>query len=134
MIDDETIHGHCERTAPETLYHYTCPHWAPTIRAEGTLRPNVWDPTGIPLLWLTDLAVPYRDALGLTSQSLDCDRLAFRFAVKGCAHIVWWPTWRRVALAQGAVSPTFVESLEGAPGAAPVHWWVTRWPVEVVPS
>jgi hypothetical protein len=101
------------------LFHFTCSHGAEAIEREHRLRPNrhPWLPE--PLLWLTDLVdPPNRDSLGLTSHTLRCDRMAYRFAVDTTAER--WGTYaHRIGL------PRITrDELEGAPGALPGHWWV----------
>jgi hypothetical protein len=64
------------------LYHYCCSHSLEGIRKDGFLRPWRQVALGdVPLVWLTDLEVPDRKALGLTSDLLDCDRLEHRVVV-----------------------------------------------------
>lgn len=106
-----------------TLYHYTCEHAALDIGERGTLRPHLG------LIWLTDLDVPMRDALGLTSNTLACDRTAFRYRVLDDTPCMWWIGWSR--LRQESWRP-WVAELEAAPGVRPVHWWVSTAPVPVV--
>lgn len=112
---------------PTHLYHYACAHAAPQIRRSGVVRPNPM--AALQLAWFTDLAVPDRDKLGLTSMMLACDRTEFRFLVAADDdRIVPWPVWCRV---QG-VGRRARERYEASPGAAPLHWWVAAEPVEVV--
>jgi hypothetical protein len=77
------------------LYHYTCRDMARRILADGVIRP--WPimpdegprgeaiPTGLPddtaVVWLTTIDRPDRQALGLTSHVLNCDRTEVRFTV-----------------------------------------------------
>lgn len=106
------------------LYHYTCRHSLAGIRADGLLRVNrqpVLD--GLELVWLTDLETPDRAALGLTSRVLQCDRTEHR--VKVDAGAVHWPVFAR------QLPATQRRSLELAPGALPMHWYVSEQPVFV---
>lgn len=105
------------------LYHYTCEHRARLIREDGSVRPG-WQlgaPPEIPwarFAWFTDMAVPARDALGLTSEILTCDRTEYRFeAAYVPPELVPW-----VSVRQGF---RWAEYLESAPGARPAHWWVS---------
>lgn len=65
----------------ERYYHYCCQHSANKIGARGFLQPNAADLFGVGLVWLTDQAVPNREALGLTSHTLKCDRLEYQYLV-----------------------------------------------------
>ncbi|MGH9252915.1 MAG: hypothetical protein ACRD0W_25905 [Acidimicrobiales bacterium] len=100
-----------------TLYHYTCDHGAARIGDSGILQPHLG------LVWLTDLDVPMREALGLTSHILNCDRIVHRYRVTDTASCQRWLTYlgRRWQL-----------DLELADGARPAHWWVSEQPVPVV--
>ena len=115
---------------PARLWHYTCSHSADGIRADRELRPHpqVWLPE--PLVWLTDLDDAWREALGLTSHTLRCDRTEHRFQVLDTAGVVWWPTYARTIRLAGAVR----QGYDQAPGAQPVHWWVSTEPVPVRPA
>lgn len=75
--------------AESLLYHYTCGHAVPLIRAAGHLIRTTEQPWFRPeslrripaggrwlpgVLWFTDLDVPHRYGLGLTMDTLRCDR------------------------------------------------------------
>lgn len=102
------------------LYHYTCVHSANCIRAEGELHGNEhpWMPDAGPIVWLTDMEVPHREGLGLTSRLLRCDRTAHRFVVDTDRAEHWPVAARRPELAVARCS------LEEAAGVMPMHWWV----------
>lgn len=104
------------------LYHYTCFHGNAAIIGDlGEIKPG---PDG--LVWLTDMRVPIRDALGLTSRYITCDRMAYRWQVEIVPEIAWWPRWLRQA------SPEWKKwgrMLEMADGARPAHWYVAEIPV-----
>ena len=105
-------------------YHYTCDHGAQGIRRDGLIKtnPHPWLP--IPLAWFTDLDAPIRDALGLTSQILTCDRTEHRF--EASPHgLLWWPIYAR------ELSAEIRWGLESAPGALPMHWWISDRDVPV---
>lgn len=104
-----------------TLFHYTCrDHGLPGIREAGELRPNEGAPFA--LVWLTDMAVPDRDALGLTSNWLHCDRMDVRITVPDHPAITPWWRWRR---ANPDLWP-WTAALEAAFGARPAHWFVSE--------
>lgn len=119
------------------LYHYTCAHRAPLVRADGVVIPGHHqkrDPgysSGIRAIpwaafaWLTDLEVPAREPLGLTMDLLRCDRTEFRFRAVEGAVLVPWVSVRRMY-------PWSVY-LEQA-GARPAHWYVSPDPVPVIES
>jgi hypothetical protein len=128
---------------PAVLYHYTCSHAAYLIRRHKTLYPgrylgvnkkklakysaqelSVMD--GVrSFVWMTDLAPPApRGPLGLTSQSLACDRTQFVFEVEpDWDHARWWMYVRRE-------HPDLL-ALECEPDAMPVHWFVSEEPVPI---
>ena len=105
------------------LFHFTCDHGEMGILASGGLiKPNEF--TG--LIWLTDMPRANPDALGLTRDWIKCDRTQHRFTVTDVDRVIWWPEFRR------ALSPAaraWGETLEMAPNARPVHWYVTTEPV-----
>jgi hypothetical protein len=99
------------------LYHYTCDHGADGIRRDGLIRPHPSLALDVELVWLTDLDAPYREALGLTSHLLSCDRTAHRFEV-ATEGALWWPRYART------LPPGTRCALESSYGAMPAHWWV----------
>lgn len=108
------------------LYHYTCSHSVPGIERDGVLKGRPWPfwPQAGPLVHLTDLDWPDRDALGLTSHTLGCDRTEYRVTVD--AEAEHWPVFARTL-------PRAVRfALEDGPGRRPMHWYVGTMPVEVL--
>lgn len=105
------------------LYHYTCSHALPGIMKDRVVWPN--PVTG--WAWFTDLEVPVREGLGLTSDVLDCDRTEHRFKVLGGGPVPYVSIRR-------TLPPLMREGLESSPGALLMHWWVSPEPVRVVPS
>lgn len=75
-----------------TLYHYTTRRLARKITNRGFLKPNpVWTAvTGYPLVWLTDMADPDVEGLGLTRHYIKEDRTAVRYIVQRYENIVPW--------------------------------------------
>lgn len=102
-----------------TLFHYTCEHGYRSM-GDGIVTLRVKGASG--LIWATDLDVPFRDALGLTSNILNCDRTQHRYLIADAERFRPWheyahdkPSW-------------FRDPLEQAPGAMPMHWWVSERP------
>lgn len=111
---------------PEVLYHYTCSHGMTGIRRARKVLPNpVHTLAGAHVAWLTDLAEPDRAGLGLTSQMLTCDRLAYRVTVRpyGAVH---WPIWAR----EHRVDREYRNVLESF--GWPMHWWISEQPLAVI--
>ena len=113
------------------LYHYTCGHAASLIRVAGWVVPHrqIQFPDKPELIWLTDLDVPEREGLGLTSYSLHCDRTEHRVTVSAFAHDVW--PWTAYARERG-LSRAYRSVVEDCPGVMPMHWWVATVPLPVV--
>ena len=118
-----------------SLWHYTCRHSFDRIGHAGVLLPVrvLADPARLAglshdwnrdLIWLTDLDFPMRDALCLSSVT-GCDRTTHRYRVVDESTAHPWLRFRRGLPAES-------RDLELAPGAMPMHWWVSREPVSVV--
>src|SRR5947209_2997091 len=106
------------------LYHFTCAHGAKAIGKRGHLRPNPNAFFGVPaVVWLTDQAQPQRDAVGLTSVTLPCDRLAYRYRTEN-GPAVRWDDWKRTH-----VPTRTIEVLESYAEDGPRHWWVSERPL-----
>jgi hypothetical protein len=100
------------------FYHYTCADGVAGIHRDGIIRPNAHPLLCEELVWLTDMEVPVRAALGLTSHTLTCDRTEYRVTVR-TNQAVWWPIYAR------RVDPAVRREFEFALGAMPAHWWVS---------
>lgn len=115
--------------SPAVLYHYTCCHSVPGIlRAGMVLYPHEHPllPELGPVVWLTDLeALTNVRAVGLTSETIGCDRTEFRFAATATdiAGLSWWPRVR------GRCRPRVVDDLEAF--GWPERWWIATEPVTV---
>lgn len=109
------------------LYHYTCSHGRDAIGEMGVLIPNRHPFLKRSFVWLTDMEVPDRDALGLTSTILSCDRLEYSYEVIEESIKQCMPFSRFKKL-----SNTVVEDL--ARYAQPSHWWVSTRPITAVLS
>lgn len=104
------------------LYHYCCAHSAPKIQDDGVLKPNGFL---LRAVWATDLERPDRDALGLTSNFIQCDRTEYRVVVDGRHFTHWFK-------ARADVSPAIRDGLELAPGVTPGNWYVSFEDVPVM--
>lgn len=123
------------------LWHYTCEHSHLLLGRTGVLLPGCMLtgatdvradrvlPFQTSLVWLTDLALPNRDALGLSMLYLTCDRTAHRYRVEDVTDVVAWVDVRRSMVLRGMTDA--VESLEDVPGVQPRHWFVSTQPVPV---
>lgn len=101
------------------LYHYTCRHSEPGIRKDGVLKPHG---VLVVAVWATDLEVPDREALGLTSNFVACDRTEHRIEVDSEHFTHWFKARRNIA-------PQIRDGLELSPGAQPGNWYVSFEPV-----
>lgn len=109
-----------------TLYHFTCRHVSPLIGRRGVLTPKPQPLLGgWPLIWLTDLDVADRDALGLSSNMISCDRTEVRYVVDDPDSCLPWDVWAegRHVLRSRRSALTF--------GCQPAHWWVSEHPLKV---
>lgn len=128
-----------------TLYHYTCAHSHTLLGKVGTLLPGLAlmgpDPrhehrhVDLPfqssLIWATDLRYPNREALGLTSYLLACDRTTHRYRLlhDDDTGMVPWLEVRRQMFTRGLGATVY--ELEEPTGVRPRHWWVSSRPVAV---
>ena len=69
---------------------------------------------------------PDRNALGLTSEILHCDRTSHRYRVVEDEACIWWPEYA------SRLHRSTRKQIENADGARPKHWWVAPGPVRVV--
>lgn len=107
------------------LWHYTCRHGADGISESGGVLLPMPQPFlgGRPLVWVTSHPEASRDALGLTSRFIVCDRMETLWRVDD-PHDCWpWITW---VAARGA-DPRTVAALEV--GRRPSYWWVSEVPL-----
>jgi hypothetical protein len=126
---DELVPCPCSEAGHEpgmTLYHFTCSHGFRALGRRGILLPAAQlTPKRLPpwgsLVWLTDMAVPMREALGLSMVWSACDRAAYRYRVTDPSNVRPWYL----------VAPWWREALERSPGARPMHWFVSADPVPV---
>lgn len=117
------------------LWHFTCDHGHRAIGTRGLLKPNphVLMPVLGAVVWLTQDGRPDRDDVGLTSTTLKCDRMAYRYRVAGIpmtgrdvGAVLPWATVR------DRVDPIVAADLERY--ADPSTWWLATVPVEAVLS
>lgn len=115
------------------LWHYTCDHGRDKIGDIGFVRPGflIARPGTLPPVhsqwaWFTDLAVPDAAGLGLTMNTIRCDRTVHRYRVLDPTVSVIRP-WVDV---RRSVTSEIRKGLERDPdGVLPEHWWVCRFPV-----
>ncbi len=110
------------------IWHYTCDHSAALIRRSGIVVPHPQPLLGHALSWWSDLGPEHRYEVGLTSETLDCDRMAYRFAPIDMGVLTWWPDAARTL----GVSHATRDELED--DRLPAHWWVSLLPVAVTVS
>jgi hypothetical protein len=119
-----------------TLYHYTCSHGHAALgeghafvksiaQLKGPMGVRYW--TG-EFAWFTDMATPERDALGLTSRVLTCDRTRHRYRITDDRSVFRWLH----PMIRSGLDREWIDELESAPGARPRHWFVAVRPVPVV--
>lgn len=105
-----------------TLFHYTCSHGRRGIGMRGFLKPMPQPVlNGVELVWLTDQTEPNRCGLGLTSITLNCDRLEFRYVVQSNDTVRPWLSWMAE---QPYLSASDVRALHGE-DRQPEHWWIS---------
>lgn len=113
---------------PAVLWHYTDEKFGhPGILGTGVIQPGLDG-----LVWMTDLAEPNREAIGLTRVSVmvGLDRGARRYRVNEVQTSVPWLQFRSL-LDRGDWADQ-IDELEGYPGSLPRHWFVSWKPVPAV--
>lgn len=111
------------------LFHFTCWHSHRQIKRTALrplLLPQSRHPvSGLPpLLWLTTQPSPDPEATGLTSHTIQCDRMDFRYLARRTAACIPWLG----SEFRASASPAWVAEAE-APGHDPENWLVSGWPV-----
>lgn len=126
---------------PKHLYHFSCSHGADGIDTMGFVLPVSMVPGAnlstlaegnrwlADLCWFTDDPAPERLALGLTSFTIDCDRMERRYEVDPPESLRWWPA---KILELDPVVRRQARALSNNPGAQPGRWWVANRPVRVL--
>lgn len=111
---------------PSSLWHFTCEHGYAGIGERGTIgcNPHLLLPRLGQLVWMTDDPNPDRDDVGLTSATLSCDRMAYRYRVLSASRCIPWNAVRHLAPAH------ILHDLESF--GAPDTWWISRAPVRAV--
>jgi hypothetical protein len=123
-----------------TLWHYTCEHGRRALGETGTLLPAALqsgvDVTRIrarhrwllQVAWATDLDAPDIAGLGLTNETISCERWRHRYRITNESAFAPWHSYARTL----PVSER--DLLETATGALPAHWWVATLPAVAVYS
>ena len=102
------------------LYHFTCDHGREGIGARGELTPQGDHPfLGCRVIWLTSDPWPDRDAAGLTSDLVRCDRMEFRYVVSDLDRCRPWIG----SPEREGTDPDVVADLERY--GRPETWWLT---------
>lgn len=115
-----------------TYWHYSCRHSAESIAETGILRPNAQPMLArLPMTWFTTQRTAPRAALGLTSVTLDCNRMECLYrVVDEDEHLV--VRWGDLKMAPDfAPYLTGARRLEAARGTKPGLWAVALQPVRV---
>lgn len=114
------------RRPTRELWHFTCDHGRKGIGEHGILQPHqhILLPSLLPVVWLTSNARPARDDVGLTSQTLSCDRLAHRYRVTDSRLTV---AWSAIRARHAAIAPDVVADLERY--GEPSTWWLSFGPI-----
>lgn len=107
---------------PKVLYHFTCLDHGVALLGEGEA---ILKPGHDGFVWITDLSIPFAKPLGLTKNTLTCDRTQARYKVLDAERIDWWMDARKI------LPDSFVWPLELAQGAMPMHWYLSTEPVHV---
>lgn len=109
------------------LYHFTCDHGAAGIERDGYIKPmnNRAIRIAEPVVWLSSSASAQRRALGLTSHTLQCDRMEHLYRVTTTLAVPW--SNYRLGLSRFAV-----QQLEAVTGTRPMLWWVAEAPLTVI--
>lgn len=103
------------------LYHFTCEHALRRIGDDNGLIVPHYQPfldTGV--VWMTHDPHATRDALGLSSVTLGCDRMFARFEIPDPEDAVPWNAIRH--------HYKYGHLLEAVKGTRPDLWWVSRLP------
>lgn len=104
------------------LYHFTSDTGHAAINRAGELHPRLHYVLGQHLLWLTDQPAPKARELGLTRRRNQHDRMAHRIEVNTTVAVPW-------AEIRDQFTDWEISTLEGAPGANPTVWFVSREPI-----
>jgi hypothetical protein len=107
-------------TDQPTLWHFTCEHAYRSLGNGGVLKPNRHPlmPELGNVIWLTEESWPERDAVGLTSDYISCDRMAYRYRIVD-SDARPWGAYRHLVLT------TVRMDLEAY--AQPHTWWLATW-------
>lgn len=107
------------------MFHFTCDHGFEGIKQLGYVAPN-WHPLlGMKVAWFTDLETPNAETVGLTSNLLNCDRLAHSVEVDPSRVRRW------LGSGEQASTPPLIQA-DLHRGSDPSHWWISRIQVPVL--
>ena len=106
------------------LYHFACRHSAHGIGRYGIIVPNFHPVLLVKLAWFTDRPDLDREALGLTSHTLACDRMEYLYRTENATSCVPFLEWAK------ATGNPFVGKIVGE-ASRPEHWFVSMYSVPV---
>lgn len=114
-------------------WHRTCDHRAPKIEADGfLLRPQPHPMLGnLSLVWLSSSPNATRAMLGLSSNTLECDRMSYLYRVtpEDEGKVAWWGDIVRT----GEMVPYLAGArrLMAVRGTRPGMWGIASEPIRV---
>lgn len=111
------------------LFHYTCDHGQRGLRELGFTKPNLHPAIGVSLTWFTTADTPDEAQLGLTHDTLECDRTSFRYLVVDAEPEDKIEPWLG-SMTQARTSP-FVQAELHRHGKLET-WWIATVPVLIV--
>jgi len=118
------------------LYHFTCDHHVAGIVAVGAIVPNYHEamPRLPPMVWLTSDPHPTREDVGLTSMTLNCDRMAHRFMVIEPIGVVPWDRLYKAIRASDIARQLGYHDVAAQLqfGRDAATWWVSTFAIPAV--
>jgi hypothetical protein len=116
-----------------SYWHWTCRHSAESIDTTLILQPHRQPLlANVPMIWFTSVQSAGRNHLGLTSNTLECDRMdrMYRVIEEDEHLVVRWGDLKRAPQFTGYLAGA--RRLESVRGTRPGLWAVAVEPVRVV--